>query len=423
MYGRNFEMTAIQQHACPAFLTSIIDEIGSGPLTEERVVRSLHPLFSRVLQREGIYLANHSLGRPMDQAAVDVAEAMDLWYQDLDGAWGPWLEEMQAFRARTASIIGWPDGRAVVPKTSAGQGLRAVLNALPTTQPNIVATQGEFDSIDFILRSYAAQDRARLTWVKPGSTGLFDSAAITKEITDETDIVVVSLVFYATGQSLTGLDEIITRANECGTLVVLDAYHAAGAVPIESVAADADFMIGGSYKYARGGTGACWLAIHPRHLGADCRLMTLDTGWFARKDPFGFARGESVRRGADGDAWLESTPAILPFYQARSGQQLLLAIGVDRLAAYNDEQQAYLATELDRVGVPTRLIEPRGAFLLVPTEDVKRDCRRLADVGVIADGRPCPSGQGGYIRLCPDVLMTRAEMRSAAEQIGDAIRS
>ncbi|MFN9993732.1 MAG: aminotransferase, partial [Phycisphaerales bacterium] len=65
--------------------------LGEGPLSEELLVRHIHPLFSRVLQRDGIYLANHSLGRPLDQTAADVKEAIDLWYQDMDGAWGPWL--------------------------------------------------------------------------------------------------------------------------------------------------------------------------------------------------------------------------------------------------------------------------------------------------------------------------------------------
>lgn len=394
------------------------DRLGPGPLEETAVGEHLHPLFSRVLQRDGIYLGNHSLGRPLDRTADDVAEALDLWYRDLDEAWGPWLSEMTAFRHRQAAIIGWAEGGAIVPKANAGQGLRAVLNALRTTRPKIVATTGEFDSIDFNLRSAVARDRADVVWVGPGAGGLFEPDSIIAAISDQTDVVVVSLVFYATGQLLAGIGKVIARAHECGALVVVDAYHAAGALPIPVETHAADFMIGGSYKYARGGTGACWLAVHPRHLDGSSDLVTLDTGWFARREPFGFARDGSVERAAGGDAWLESTPSVLPFYQARAGQELLLAVGLDRLAAYNRAQQVFLVEALGAAGVEVRLIEPRGAFVLLPCADVKGDVGRLKDAGVFADGRPCPSGRGGHVRLCPDLLNTREEMAEAARRIG-----
>jgi kynureninase len=392
--------------------------LGPGSLKESAVGEHLHPLFARVLARGGIYLANHSLGRPLDRTADDVAEALDLWYSDMDAAWGPWLAEMDAFRARQAAIIGWPRPDAVVPRTSAAQGLRAVLNALPTTRPRIVATTGEFDSIDFNLRSWAARGRAEVSWVGPGEGGLFHGEAVATAITPETDLVVVSLVFYATGQMLEDIGTVVERAHACGALVLVDGYHASGAIVIPEAAREADFMVGGSYKYARGGTGACWLAVHPRHLGESPALVTLDTGWFARREPFGFSRDGSVERASGGDAWLESTPSVLPFYQARAGQELLLAVGVKRLSAYNRQQQGFLADALRGAGVEVWLIEPRGAFVLVPTGDVKGDVQRLAEAGVIADGRPSPSGVGGFVRLCPGLLNTREEMAEAARRIG-----
>jgi len=51
--------------------------LGSGPLTEAGLRTHVAPLFSRALARDPsrIYLANHSLGRPLDATAV---EAVDL---------------------------------------------------------------------------------------------------------------------------------------------------------------------------------------------------------------------------------------------------------------------------------------------------------------------------------------------------------
>ena len=56
-----------------------IAQLGPGPLTEESVQQHIAPLFSRVLASDHIYLANHSLGRPLDAMAEDVREATSVW--------------------------------------------------------------------------------------------------------------------------------------------------------------------------------------------------------------------------------------------------------------------------------------------------------------------------------------------------------
>ena len=136
--------------------------------------------------------------------------------------------------------------------------------------------------------------------------------------------------------------------------VLLDVYHMLGVVPVDVAALDVDFAVGGSYKYLRGGPGACFLYVHPRHL--DAGLRTLDVGWFAKRDAFEYARPDPPEYAPGGDAWLESTPAVLPLYQARAGQLFTLAIGVPRLRAWSLAQQERLIALLARHG-----IEGRGA--------------------------------------------------------------
>src|SRR5277367_4372652 len=93
--------------------------LGKGPLQEDPIQRHIAPLFSRVLASERVYLANHSLGRPLDAMAEDVSEAIALWYGRLGDAWDAWLDERQAFRARLATLIGAPRVDCIVPRTSA----------------------------------------------------------------------------------------------------------------------------------------------------------------------------------------------------------------------------------------------------------------------------------------------------------------
>src|SRR6185436_21079390 len=134
----------------------------SAPTWDEDWLRAnVWPRYTRALARKEIYLANHSLGRPPGRMAEDVRAAIDTWYRDLDGAWDLWLETRDKWRALTARLVGAPRPDCIIPKTSAGQGLRAVLNALPG-KPRVATSDGEFDSLDFILRVYREQGRAEV---------------------------------------------------------------------------------------------------------------------------------------------------------------------------------------------------------------------------------------------------------------------
>lgn len=401
-----------------------VRSLGPGPLTEDALREHVFPLFSRVLARKDIYLANHSLGLPLDRMAEDVRAAVDAWYSDMDEAWGLWLELIQRFRSGVAELIGVSRPDAIVPKTAAGQGLRAVLNAVGVERPRVLATRGEFDSIDFILKTYESRGRASVTWCEPGANGLFSVDSIVRAITEAREtpsLVVVSQVMYATGQLLDGLDRIVKAAHACGSLVMIDTYHSAGVVPVNFERLEADFAIGGSYKYLRGGPGACWMAVHPRHLGAAALagptplLRTLDTGWFAKKDTFLYQRPDSPEFKVGGDAWLESTPPVLPVCQALAGLELTTRIGVDRLRVYSLEQQGFLAQKLKEHGVNVREIEPRGAFLLVPQIDAPGLAGRLKERGLNTDAR------SGSVRLCPDMLNTREEMARAAAIVAECL--
>jgi kynureninase len=298
----------------------------------------------------------------------------------MGGAWDAWMAETTAFRSRIATLLHAPRADCVVPKTSAGQGLRAVLNSAAGARPwRVVATRGEFDSLDLILREYARRSRIALTFVEAREDGRFDTGDIVAAIDRSVDLVVVSDVVFNTGQRLDDVGAIVGATHAAGGRLLLDVYHSLGALPVDVVRYDADFAVGGSYKYLRGGPGACFLYLHPRHL--DGSLRTLDIGWFAKRDRFAYERPDPPELAAGGDAFLESTPPVITCYQARAGQQLALALGAARVRAYSIEQQRRLVA-------------------------------LLAERGVDARGR--------YLRLCPDILTTEAEMARAAEALREA---
>ncbi|HEX5234588.1 MAG TPA: aminotransferase class V-fold PLP-dependent enzyme [Silvibacterium sp.] len=387
-------------------LANAVASLGDGPLNEQAIARHIAPLFSRVLASDRIYLANHSLGRPLDAMAKDVAEGASLWYTKLGDAWDGWMEEREAFRARIARLIGAPQPDCIVPRTSAGQGLRAVLNAMPG-RPRVISTRGEFDAVDVILKQYAALGKIEIRWVEPDTNGDFSADALAREVDRGADLVVVSQVMFKTAQIVSGLDQLAEACHARGARLLVDLYHAVGVIPIDVQRIGADFAIGGSYKYLRGGPGAGYLYLSPRASESD--LRPLDTGWFANADTFSFERPDPPVLKSGGDAFLEGTPAVLTWYQARSGQEFTLAMVVSRLREYSLRQLAKLRGYLAEGGLEnvTGGDDRHGAFLSIRLKNAMEIPALLEQEGVSCDAR------GEVLRLCPDCLTRDEELQRA----------
>ena len=386
--------------------------LGDGPYAEAALAAHIEPLFSRMREAapERIYLANHSLGRPLDAMDDDVREGLAAWYAAMGGAWDAWIDEMDAFRRRLAALMHAPAPTCMVPKTSAGQGLRAILNAYDRP-PKVVATRGEFDSLDVILREYARRGRADVAFVDARAEGRFDTDDILAAIESGVDLVVVSDVIFNTGQRIDRIDAIVAHAHRAGARVLLDVYHSLGVLPVDVAALDVDFAVGGSYKYLRGGPGACFLYLNPRHL--DGTLRTLDIGWFAKREPFRYERPDPPELGSGGDAFLESTPPVLTWYQARAGQRLALALDTARVRAYSLTQQRRLVDLLAARGIVAMGgTGDSGAFVVVTDARASEWREALAARDIVTDAR------GERLRLCPDVLTTDAELVHAADALG-----
>jgi kynureninase len=344
-----------------------------------------------------------------------VAEAMALWYEKLGDAWDEWLNEREAYRARIASLIHAPRPDCVVPKTSAGQGLRAVLNALPGT-PRVVTTEGEFDSVDVILKQYAALGRIDLRWVEPDARGDFAVESLIAEMERGVDLVVVSQVMFMSGQVVDDLDRLAAACHRHGARLLVDSYHAIGVIPVDVAQLRCDFMIGGSYKYLRGGPGAAFLYIAPEVLHSG--LRPLDTGWFANSDEFAYQRPDPPLLKPGGDAFLEGTPPVLTWYQARSGQQFALAMGIERLRFYSLHQLAALREYLSDEGVDSFVggDSNHGAFLAIRLSTASQLPPLLEKSGIVCDAR------GEWLRLCPDCLTRDEELRYTASAVGRILR-
>ena len=396
-------------------LAESVAALSQGPLNEDALRRHIYPLFSRTLATPGIYLANHSLGRPLDQTEDDLREGFSHWQSRLHNAWDPWQEEEQQHRARIAQLIGAPRSDCIIPKTSAGQGLRTVLNALPGT-PRVLSTTAEFDSVDIILKQYAAIGRIHLeTLPCHAPDGTIDLSALHQAIAKrDVHLVIVSQVLFTTGQVLPDLDRLADQCHQSGARLLVDAYHAIGVLPVDVAAMRADFVIGGSYKYLRGGPGAAFLYISPAAL--ESGLQPIDIGWFAKERPFLYDRPNPPRFATGGDAFLESTPPVLTYYQARACQQLTLALGVDRIRAYALDRLTRLKRYLAEAGIAAQgADDEHGPFLTIEHLAAPSLAQSLEQRGITTDAR------ARCLRLSPDYLTTDNQMRQTAATLASVL--
>lgn len=90
------------------------------------------------------------------------------------------------------------------------------------------------------------------------------------------DMVFLSQVFFNSGVVLNDLENLVKSIPE-KTMIVVDGYHGFMAIPTNlSSVEDRIFYIAGSYKYAQGGEGCCFMSV-PK----SSRHRPEYTGWFA----------------------------------------------------------------------------------------------------------------------------------------------
>jgi kynureninase len=235
-----------------------------------------------------------------------------------------------------------------------------------------------------------------------------------RHLREDIDLVVISQVMFMNGQTVRDLEQLADACHSVGAKLLVDSYHAIGMFPVDVASMRADFVIGGSYKYLRGGPGACFLYLSPEVLASG--LRPLDTGWFASEDMLGFERRDPPLLRPGGDAFLESTPPVLTYYQARSGQQFALGMTVERLREYGQRQLSRLKLFLADAGIEAIGGDAgHGAFLAVRHRNAGNLAKQIAERNVITDAR------GEWLRLCPDCLTREEELRTAATALHEAL--
>lgn len=198
------------------------------------------------------YLANHTLGAAHRGSAEGVARWAAEWVDRGIRAWETWEPEVARVGDLAGALIGAPPGSTVL-RASVHDALGDIASALPLAdRPRVLLSQLEWPGTRYLWQQTAGAELVEVTTPAPG--GVVDLGPLAAAVDDRTAAVFLSLVFFRTS-SLVDPTPVVEAARRHGALVVLDAYQAAGAVPVDVTALDVDVCVGGSVKFLCGGPG------------------------------------------------------------------------------------------------------------------------------------------------------------------------
>jgi cysteine desulfurase/selenocysteine lyase len=254
-------------------------------------------------------------------------------------------EAFELGRTKVAEFIGAPSRNEVVFTKNASEALNLVARVLGdagriNAATDIVITEMEHHSNIVPWQQVAERTGATLRWFGLTDEGRLDLDNLESLITERTAVVSLTWVSNMLG-TINPLDVVIRRAHEVGALVVVDASQAVPQMPVDVAALGADFVAFTGHKLVGPtGIGVLWgrydlLAELPPFLGGGemIETVTMERSTFAGP-PHRFEAG---------------TPPIAQSVGLGAAVDYLSAIGMDNIAAHEQEITAYALGRLQEI--------------------------------------------------------------------------
>jgi kynureninase len=365
-----------------------------------------------ILDRKSAYLINNSLGAMHRETRTRLSEFADLWDTDGVMAWSTWFPEMARVADLIGAVIGAPAGTTIL-RQAVADALGAVVSCrdFTSTRNRVVTTAADWPGTHYMWAEHCRRHGGELVVVPYEADGLtIDPQRVAAAIDDRTTFVSVSLVQFRTS-ALFDYRPAAAAARESGALLILDAYQAVGAVPIDVASNDVDVCLGGSVKFLCGGPGNGWLYVRPDLAET---LTPSAVGWISHERPFDFEWAEiayapGIQRFAGG------TPNVPAAYAAAPGYQAIVDIGIDRVRQRSQSlTQRIVDGALERgLGVRSPLeAERRGGHVTLDIDDAQHVHEVLIERGYVVDHRP-----GGGIRVGPHFFTTAEECDGVLDEM------
>ncbi|TWJ20900.1 selenocysteine lyase/cysteine desulfurase [Micromonospora endolithica] len=307
-----------------------------------------------------------SLAQTVHLAACSIAprstgmdEALAAMLDDLarPSFWSAAEEQVTDARRRFAQLIGAEvDQVAILPNVSIAAH-QAVSGRRWRRRRDLLTTTAEFPAVAHV---WLAQENrgARVRWC--GSrAGRVNADDYLRAITIDTALVSVPAVTHRDATRL-NIRRVADAAHAAGAAVIVDAYQAAGVMPLHVDALRCDYLITGTGKYLLGLPGLAFL--YARHPNGPAPGLT---GWMGRTDPHAL---DPTRLDFPSHArrFETGTPSVAAAYAAVAGLTLIQDLN---LTAVREHTQRLLASAAHRLTDQgeivdlARSVDERGAHL------------------------------------------------------------
>ena len=361
------------------------------------------------------YLVSHSLGAMPKRTTKYLQQYADEWSTRGVRAWHEgWWEIGRTVGDLLAPILGVKPGTiSMHQNVTVAMGIIGSCFMYDGTRRKIVMTDLEFPTNMYLFEGFRRYG-AEIVYVPSDDNIRTNLQRLLDAIDDQTVLVPLSVVLFRSAY-IQEARAVVEKAHKVGARVVLDVYQAAGTVPLQIEATEADFAVGGSVKWLCGGPGAGYLYVHP-DVAKD--VFPGLVGWAAHANPFSFATGPITY--ADGPERFQSgTPNVPSIYAARAGYEIVREVGVDAIRKKSLRLTRRLIDHAKRAGyrlnTPTEDRE-RGGTVVIDVPTAEAASQELLRRNVIIDYRP-----GAGIRMAPHFYNTEAEIDHAMQVLDEVV--
>jgi kynureninase len=273
----------------------------------------------------------------------------------------------------------------------------------------------EFPSIQYFYHEQCRHG-ARVEVIPTPDDIRIDLDRLLAAIDETTLLVPISQVLFRSAY-IVDARAIIDRAHRVGAYVILDAFQAAGVIPLDVRSLGADFAVGGVLKWLCGGPGVAYLFVRE---DLRAKLRPALTGWSAHRRPFGFETGAIDPR-EDSFRYLNGTPHIPALYACQPGLEILNQVGIKAIR----EKSLRMTTRLIagaksrgwRVNTPDNPAE-RAGTVSVDCPHAFEVCRELLARDILVDYRP----KAG-VRISPHFYNREEECDFTLVQIAEILNT
>lgn len=377
-------------------------EAGVHPLAR---YRAEFPIFG-----SAVYLNTCSLGALGERTRRRIAQFCDVWDARGASAWyDVWWAALGELRARYARLIhAGAEEIALAPSISVA--VSTVAEALDyRSRPKVVVTSLDFPTVAYQWLAKRPRGVDLVVVESPDQVSV-PVDAIARAVDDRTALVATSHVYFTSG-AIQDIGAVAAAAHAKGALCLIDAYQAAGQVPVDARAAGVDFLTAGGLKWLLGGPGIVFLYVRAELAR---RLAPTIAGWFGHSDQFAFDP-RTLELHDDARRFELGTPSLAAVCAQLGGLDYIEEIGVPAIrGATAALAEDLIARARERGFRPKVAARPddRSAIVMLPAADPAGAVRHLAEARIIADARP------GHVRISPFFYNVQDDHVSALERLG-----